>query len=153
MVKKLSLLTAVCAFADATSGCLEFEHKSSLAPSSSGLGALAGNWTSTSLIPSPSTCTDFEWKVTEQSETSAGGSFSATCAGQLKLTGTARGVLSGSVITWTAQGNATAPGLTTANCPITLTGTAELTTTSIRVPYSGNTCLGGVSGVENLQRR
>ena len=152
MLKKLSLMTAACAIAAATAGCLEFEHKSSLAPSSGGLGALGGSWSSTSLIPSPSTCTDFVWNVTDQSETSAGGSFSATCAGHLKLTGTARGVLSGSVVTWTAQGTATAPGLNL-TCPISLTGTAELTTTSIRVPYSGDTCLGGVSGVEDLQRR
>ena len=89
MLKKLALLTAVCAIAAATSACLDFEHKSTLAPSSSGLGALSGNWTSTSMIPSPSTCTDFKWNVTEQTETSARGSFSATCAGQLKLTGNA----------------------------------------------------------------
>jgi len=151
MLKNLAMMTAVCAIAAATSGCLDFEHKSSLAPSTSGLGALSGSWTSSSLIPSPSTCTDFVWNVTDQTETSAGGSFSATCSGLLKLTGTARGVLSGSVITWTAQGNATAAGLAT--CAISLTGTAELTTTSIRVPYSGDTCLGAVSGVENLQRK
>jgi hypothetical protein len=34
-----------------------------------------------------------------------------------------------------------------------LTGTAELGTNSIRVPYSGNTCLGAVSGVEILNRK
>jgi len=151
MLKNLLLTTAVCVLAAATSGCLEFEHQSSLAPSSSGLGALSGNWTSTSIIPSPSTCTDFKWNVDEHTETSAKGAFGATCAGELKLAGTAQGVLSGSVITWSAEGNATAPGLPA--CKITLTGTAELTTTSIRIPYSGNTCLGGVSGTENLQRR
>ena len=151
MLKNLAMMTVVCVFAAATSGCLEFEHKSSLEPSTTGIGGLSGNWTSTSLIPSPSTCTDFVWNVTDQTATSAGGSFSATCASQLKLVGTARGVLSGSVITWTAEGNATAPGLT--SCRISLTGTAELTTSTIRVPYSGDTCLGAVSGVENLQRR
>jgi hypothetical protein len=59
--------------------------------------------------------------------------------------------LSGSTITWNAQGNATAPGLT--SCAITLAGTAELLTDSIRVPYSGDTCLGKVSGVETLKRK
>jgi len=38
-------------------------------------------------------------------------------------------------------------------CAIALTGTAELGLNSIRVPYSGSTCLGPVSGVEVLNRR
>jgi hypothetical protein len=150
MMKKLALIAAVSVVAVSSTACFEFEHKSTLGPTATGISALAGSWSSTNLIPSPSTCTDFQWNVTDQTATSAGGSFSATCAGELKLSGTARGVLSTSVITWTAQGNATAPGLT--SCAITLTGTAELTSNSIRVPYSGDTCLGKVSGVENMQR-
>ena len=83
--------------------------------------------------------------------TTAKGSFSATCAGDLKVVGTAQGSLSGTnTIAWSAQGTATAPGLTA--CGIALTGTAELTTDSIRVPYSGDTCLGKVTGVETLRR-
>jgi hypothetical protein len=149
-MKNLTLIAAVALVAATSAACLDFEHKSTLGPTTTGISALAGSWASTNLIPSPSTCTDFVWNVTDQTGTSAGGSFSATCAGELKLSGTARGVLSGSTITWTAQGNATAPGLT--SCAITLNGTAELTTDSIRVPYSGDTCLGKVSGVENLRR-
>jgi hypothetical protein len=150
-MKSLHLTAAVLLISASSSACLEFEHKSTLGPTASGISALSGNWSSTNLIPSPSTCSDFKWNVTEQSGTSASGSFSATCAGELKLTGTARGTLSGSGIAWSAEGNATAPGLT--SCTITLTGTAELTTDSIRVPYAGDTCLGKVSGVENLQKR
>ena len=63
-------------------------------------------------VPSPGICTDFKWNVTEQTDDVAKGSFSATCAGNLKLTGTAEASLSGSTIAWSAQGNATAPGLT-----------------------------------------
>jgi hypothetical protein len=149
-MKHLAFAIGVAVVAASTSACLEFDHTSTLGPTATGIGALAGSWSSSNLIPSPGSCTDFQWNVTDQTGTSAGGSFSATCAGELKLTGTARGALSGSTIAWTAQGNATAPGLTT--CAISLTGTAELTTDSIRVPYSGDTCLGKVSGVENLQR-
>jgi hypothetical protein len=150
-MKSLHLTAAVLLISAVTSACLEFEHKSTLGPTATGISALSGSWSSTNLIPAPSTCSDFKWNVTEQTGTSASGSFSATCAGELKLTGTASGTLSGSGIAWSAQGNATAPGLT--SCAITLTGTAELTTDSIRVPYAGDTCLGRVSGVENLQRR
>lgn len=133
-------------------GCFGFEHTSTVTgPSDSGVNALMGSWTSASVIPSPSSCTDFKWNVTDQTATSAKGSFNATCANDLKVSGTAEGTLSGSTIAWSAAGNATGPGLT--SCPITLTGTAELGTDSIRVPYSGDTCLGKVNGVEVLRRR
>ena len=75
---------------------------------------------------------------------------SATCGNNLAVAGTAEATLAGQTITWSAAGNATSAGLPT--CPITLTGTAELGTDSIRVPYSGDTCLGKVSGVEVLKR-
>lgn len=145
----LMTLTSLCLAAGLSAGCIEFERKSSLGPS--GTGALVGNWTSGSLIPQPGQCGDFKWNVTEQTGNSAAGTFSATCAGDLKLTGTAQGRLNGSVITWSAQANATAPGLSAA-CPISLTGTAELLIDSIRIPYSGTTCLGPVSGVETLKK-
>jgi hypothetical protein len=111
-----------------------------------------GNWTSSTIIPSPSSCTDFKWNATEQTATTAKGSFSATCANDLKVVGTAQGVMnSPTTISWSGQGNATAPGLT--SCTVTLAGTAELSTDTIRIPYSGDTCLGKVNGVESLKRR
>ena len=39
-----------------------------------------------------------------------------------------------------------------ASCNISLTGTAEIGLDSVRVPYSGDTCLGKVSGIEVLKR-
>jgi hypothetical protein len=135
----------------ASAGCFDFEHKSSLAPSASGAEALVGRWSSSNIVPSPTTCTDFTWDVTEQTGVSASGNFSATCAGSLQLTGSARGTLAGSTVSWSANGDAQAPDLPA--CAVTLQGTAELTTDSIRVPYTGQTCLGPVSGVENLRRR
>ena len=103
-------------------------------------------------IPSPSACGDFKWTVNEQSATKARGAFSATCAGDLKLSGIAEGELtSPTTLSWKADGNATAPGLT--SCTINLTGTAELQADSIRIPYEGKTCLGDVKGVESLRKR
>lgn len=137
--------------AAACTACIGFERKSTVtAPTAAGVGSLMGSWTSSNVIPSPSSCSDFRWNVTEQTANSARGSFSATCAGDLRLTGTAEGTLSGSTINWSAQGTATGPGLPT--CPITLTGTAEIGVSTVRVPYSGQTCLGPVSGVETLRR-
>jgi hypothetical protein len=152
-MKNIVLAAVLSVSAFAVSGCLGFEHKSSVTgPSASGTNAFMGSWSSANIIPSPSACTDFVWNVQEQTATSAKGSFSATCAGDLKLTGTAQGNLtSGTTLSWSASGNATAPGLT--SCAISLTGTAELLLDTIKVPYSGTTCLGNVSGVESLKRR
>ena len=137
----------------ATTGCFSFEHKSTVAgPAITGTNAFLGNWTSGNIIPSPNACGDFKWSVSEQSANTAKGSFSATCAGDLKLSGIAEGELtSPTSLKWKATGNATAPGLT--SCAISLTGTAELQSDSIRVPYSGTTCLGNVQGVESLKKR
>ena len=135
-----------------TTGCIGFERESSLTgPTAISTNALMGSWSAANLIPSPNTCTDFVWNVSEQTATSAKGAFSATCAGDLKVNGTAQGALTTSgAISWSAQGNATAPGLT--SCAISLTGTAELTSSAIRIPYNGTTCLGTVQGTQVLTR-
>lgn len=141
----------ILSVAAAAAGCIGFERKSSVTgPSATGISALLGNWSSSSLIPSPNACADFKWNVTEQTATTAKGSFSASCTGDLKLSGTAQGTLSSGGINWTAQGIGSAPGLP--SCAISLTGTAELGLDSIRVPYTGDTCLGKVSGTEVLRR-
>lgn len=147
---------AIVAAAVLTTGCIGFERKSTISgPSSTGVAALMGTWASasSSVIPAPATCADFKWNATEQTATSAMGSFSATCAGGLKVAGTASGTLAGSLVSWGANGTATGPETGGLSCAITLTGTAELGENSIRVPYSGSTCLGPVSGVEILNKR
>jgi hypothetical protein len=144
-------LVALCLVAaTASSACVGYERTSTLGPSATGIAALLGNWTSANLGPSANACTDFKWNVTQQTGNTASGTFSATCAGDLKVAGTANGTLSGSIVTWNAQATASVPILP--SCPITLTGTAELGVDSIRVPYSGDTCLGKVSGVEVLRK-
>lgn len=152
-MKNRILMTVFSIAAITAAGCAGFERNSSLTePTVAGNNSLVGSWTSSTLIPTPGTCTDFKWNVTEQSAVSAKGSFSATCPNDLKLTGTAEGLLTSPTdIKWSASGNATAPGLT--SCAITLAGTARLGTDSITVPYAGDTCLGKVSGIETLKKR
>jgi hypothetical protein len=143
-----NVLIAVC-LAAGTAACSSYEQQSTLSPSATGAAALLGTWSSTSLTSVANACTDFKWNVTQQSGNSASGTFSATCNGDLKLSGSANGTLTGSTVTWSAQGTASAINGT---CPISLTGTAELGADSIRVPYAGDTCLGKVSGVEILKK-
>jgi hypothetical protein len=59
---KKTILVAVLSLI--VSGCIGFEHKSSATgPSAAGIGALMGNWSSSNIIPSPTTCTDFKWNA------------------------------------------------------------------------------------------
>ncbi len=149
---KRLLLALGLAAAVSAAGCLGFERSTTVTgPSNTGISALMGNWASVSAVPSPSSCTDFRWNVTEQTSTSAKGSFTATCPNDLKVAATAQGTLGGSTVNWSANGTATAPNQS--SCPIELTGTAELGVDSIRVPYSGSVCSIAVSGVEILRRR
>jgi len=135
-----------------SAGCFGFDRKSTTTgPTASGVAALLGNWSSASVIPSPNGCSDFKWSATEQSANTARGTFSATCAAGVKLAGTAQGTLSGSTVDWAAEGTASAAEIV--SCRFALTGTAELAADSIRVPYSGDTCVGHVSGVEVLRKQ
>lgn len=150
-MKHPNRLVLCLAIAAVSTACIGYERKSTVTgPSASGIGTLMGSWSSSNIIPSPSSCTNFRWNVSEQTATTARGSFSATCGGDLQLSGTAQGTLNASSINWSAQGVATGPGL--ASCNISLAGTAEIGIDSVRVPYSGDTCVGRVSGVEVLRR-
>ena len=154
-MKQNIFVYALAAALASTAACVGYESKTTTpsGPTASGADALVGTWksASASIVPSASSCADFNWTPTQLSGTSAQGSFSATCAGGLKVSGTASGALSGTTITWGAQGVATTPEI--ASCAIALNGTAELGVSSIRIPYSGTTCLGPVSGVEVLNKK
>ena len=145
------LFACVAAASIAAAGCVGFDHSSSVtSPSTTpGIAALTGSWQSVqdagSIIPNPNTCTDFKWVASTQTATSAVGSFSASCNGVL-FSGVANGTLTGTTVAWGANGTASGASLPQSPCPITLTGTAELGTNSIRVPYTGSTCMGPVSG-------
>ena len=104
------------------------------------------------IVPSASSCSDFKWDVTQQT----GNTRQRNVQRHVR-----RGPQGRRHGAWNvervgrdverAQATASAPGLP--SCAINLTGTAELGVDSIRVPYSGDTCLGKVSGVENLKKR
>lgn len=124
------------------------------APSALGT-LLSGSWryqagAGGSGFPSASDCTELELNMVQESETTSTGTFRATCNGGIELEGTATGVLVDDVLTIDASGTATLSGGTA--CAFTLTGTAQMEGDAIRVDYSGNTCLGAISGSELLQR-
>ncbi len=143
-VVSVSLLTAACAFETT---------RDIVAPTESGgdLSSAAGVvWTSNSFAPDPSSCGNFEWKITSQTPTSMAGDFRASCMnGAVEISGSASGSINGSIVPMSASGQATGTGLT---CPFALTGTGHiLDENSMRVDYQGTTCAGLVSGSEILQ--
>ncbi len=145
-------LTALLVAALAGAGCnLIKDSTQSTAPSATGPEALSGTWASVSSTTTlQDTCTDFKWLVTDVKDNTGSGSFSATCFGDMIVTGTASGMLSGSTLSWTVTAIGTSPSAP--NCPISLNGTAEFDNNQIRVPFSGTTCLGPVSGTEILRK-
>lgn len=136
--------------ASLATGC-SYERGNPTEPTSSGIQALTGNWASATNV-SRENCTDFQWSITEQTATSASGTFSATCKGDLRINGSARATLAGDVISWSANANATnVPVVGT--CPIALGGRAELGVDSVAIHYNGEVCGFAVNGVETLRRR
>jgi hypothetical protein len=140
----------------AGAGC-SFKHESNTtSPSNASAQLLGGVWATKQSFPGlgsgsvQDSCTDFKWQVTDFSGSAGSGTFSATCLnGMLNISGSARGTLSGTTVNWTATATATGAGVPT-GCAISLAGTAALDGNQIRIPYSGTTCLGPVSGTEIL---
>ncbi len=133
----------VCA---AASGCVGVERTSTPGQPTS-IGDLVGQWNATGTA---GPCSNIRWQITNQTATSAGGTFSATCSGIL-LNGTLSGSLSGTTVNWSSTGTATAPNI--ASCPFSIVGTATPESpTTARLSYNGTTCLGTFSGSELVQR-
>jgi hypothetical protein len=153
-MKRFVLVVLTVFAAAASAACFDFGSKTSPSPTTSQV--LGGTWVTTQSLPGVSgsiqdSCVNFQWNVTEFSGTSGAGTFSATCMGNVQVAGSASGTLAGSTVNWSANATGTAPGLPP--CPIALTGTATLEASNrIRIPYSGTTCLGPVSGTEIVTR-
>jgi hypothetical protein len=145
-------LAALLLAAVGVSGC-EFLDNDVTTPGG-GTQAFNGTWasTSSSTTVSPSACGNLQWQITEITATTASGTFTATCAGGVRVTGNAAGTLTGTTLNWTASGTA-APSQGP-SCPFTLTGTAvPESATAIRVHYSGTVCGIVVSGSEVMQKK
>jgi hypothetical protein len=160
-MKKAYLYLGVLLAAGTIAGC-DVQRRSEigsggaspLAPSSPSASSLIGTWKSTTSSVTPaassSSCTDFVWTITSQTDTDVAGTFTAVCLGSANITGAGSGHLSGSTVALSINGNGSMPGLP--SCPFSLSGTGAIDGDLIRVPYSGSTCLGPVSGTQTLQR-
>ncbi len=118
-------------------------------------GPLVGVWASDAgfTIPDVSTCGEFQWQVSSQSDSALNGSFSATCGGNLTISGTAHGTMAGpQQLHVSVDGAAVVGGF--AACSFSVSGTGVIVdSNTLTIPYSGTTCLGPVRGTETLRRR
>jgi hypothetical protein len=147
-------IALIFAAAVASTACFDFATKVSPTPTASQV--LGGTWSTTQSLPGitgslANSCVNFQWAVTSFTGTSGSGTFSATCLGNMQVAGSASGTLSGGTLSWSANATATVPGHPT--CAIAINGTATLEANNqIRIPYSGTTCLGPVSGTEIIKK-
>jgi hypothetical protein len=112
--------------------------------------AFAGSWTSVTPSTPPTGCGNLKYTVTPTGATTANISFTATCAGNITVTGSGSGTLSGSTINWTASGLVGQGGV---NCPFTFTNSkAVLEGTQIVVTYTGTICGIPVTGTETVKK-
>lgn len=121
-------------------------------PIGSSTPSLMGVWASNAVAGlSATSCGAFSWHVTSQTATSVSGTFSATCANGISITGTASGQINGTDLPYTISGAAATSAFP--SCAFFVRGTARIVdNNTLRVPYLGSTCLGPVSGEETLRR-
>lgn len=114
------------------------------------LDVFAGSWSSATASTPSTGCGNLKYTVTPINATSANVTFSATCAGNIQVTGTGSGTVSGSALAWNAQGLVGQGGV---NCPFTFTnGQAVQDPGGIKVTYSGTVCGIPVSGTEIVKK-
>jgi hypothetical protein len=124
-------------------------------PGGTSNGALVGTWGEpvAFTIPSVSTCANFQWQITSQSESAIAGTFSATCDGGIGISASGSGMLSGSTtVVVTVTGVALVGGVPACNFTLNGTGTLSDNNNTLTIPYTGTTCVGPVHGTQTLRR-
>jgi hypothetical protein len=113
--------------------------------------AFAGTWASVTPSTPPTGCGNLKYTVTPTGTSTANVTFAATCAGNIAVTGSGSGTLSGSSINWTANGLVGQGGV---NCPFTFTNSnATLDAAGqVVVTYTGTICGIPVSGTETVKK-
>jgi len=148
----VAALAIVCTLTGACNLIDKFKGKNPTEPSSSSasLGDFAGTWvTSSSSLPATS-CGAVKYTVTPVTETSANVTFGGTCAGNIEVTGTGTGTVSGATLGWNAQGTVTQGSL---SCPFNFTnGKATQESSGMRIVYNGTVCGIPVTGDEVLKK-
>ena len=115
------------------------------------MDAFAGTWSSVTASTPPTGCGNLKYTVIPMTTTSANVTFSATCGGNINVTGSGAGTLSGSTLNWSATGLVAQGGV---NCPFALSNgkATQDSTGNIVVNYSGTVCGIPVNGSETVKK-
>ena len=150
-----ALMVGACGFDHSTNVLTPTSINTTTSGSSSPGSPLVGMWSSNALptLPTGSTCGNFHYQIAAQTATSIAGTFTGECGGGITISGNATGQVSGTNIAMTVNGTGSGPGLPS-SCPFTLTGNGSIEDNgnTLRIPFSGTTCVGPVSGVEVLRK-
>jgi len=150
----VAALAAACLLASGCDVIDKLTSKNPTSPSDSSaaaVGDFAGTWvTSSSALPA-SSCGAVKYTVTPATSGAANVTFSATCAGNIEVNGNGTGTVSGSALSWNAQGTVTQGSL---SCPFNFTNgkATQETTGGMRIVYSGTVCGIPISGDEVLKK-
>ncbi|HEX4347384.1 MAG TPA: hypothetical protein VHZ73_07415 [Vicinamibacterales bacterium] len=118
-------------------------------------GSLVGSWGEPAAfsVPSPSSCSGFQWEITSQSASAVAGTIAATCDGGIGISAAASGVLqTPTTVGVSISGSATVSGAQVCNFTLNGVGTLGDNNNSLTIPYTGTTCVGPVHGTETLRR-
>jgi hypothetical protein len=115
------------------------------------LDAFAGTWSSISVSNPATGCGNLKYTITPTTATSANVTFTATCAGNIAVSGSGAGTLSGDAISWSANGLVSQGGV---NCPFSFTNSKATMGADgqITVNYTGTVCGIPVSGTEVVKK-
>jgi hypothetical protein len=107
---------------------------------------------SPSAVPELRACRNFQWDVNSQSRTAVSGALSVECADGITLGANATGDLtSANSLALNVGGTANLPGV--GACAFTLAGPGTLLDAdTLKIDYTGTTCLGPVAGSATLFR-
>jgi len=172
MNRSLAPLSCVLGLLAATSGCSVERTTSVLGPTKTTSAATAagtsttpsllGTWVvassdkaavskaagTASVLTDFSSCSNFQWTVTNQNATEAAGNFSADCNGGITVQGNIVAKLGGTTIPIAITGT-----LKTGadNCPFSVNGEGTpIDSMTFHITFTGMTCLGPMQGANNL---
>ena len=158
MRKSVAVGVAVALAAVLTAGCdllSKLKKDTSSSPTSPtptvSMDVFAGTWSSVTASTPPTGCGNLKFTVIPLSDTNANVTFAATCGGNINVTGSGAGTLSGSTLNWSATGLVAQGGV---NCPFTLNNgkAAQDAGGNVVVNYSGTVCGIPVSGTETVRK-